>query len=65
MTAELVALVLGIVGLGLYICRQLAQSYGGSLVVERSTPGKGSVFALVLPLSRTTSAAQLREAQAG
>ncbi|MGH7761745.1 MAG: sensor histidine kinase [Candidatus Dormibacteraceae bacterium] len=53
------------VGLGLYICRQLAQSYGGSLAVESSKPGNGSVFALALPLSRTTSAAQLREAQAG
>ena len=53
------------IGLGLYICRQLAQSYGGSLVVESSTPGKGSVFALTLPLSRATSAAQLREAEAG
>jgi signal transduction histidine kinase len=53
------------IGLGLYICRQLAQSYGGSLVVEGSTPGKGSVFALSLPLSRTTSSAQLREVEAG
>jgi signal transduction histidine kinase len=52
------------IGLGLYICRQLAQSYGGSLVVESSKPGKGTVFALALPLSRTTSAAKLREAQA-
>jgi signal transduction histidine kinase len=52
------------IGLGLYICRQLAQSYGGSLVVESSTPGKGSVFALSLPLSRTTSPLRLREAEA-
>jgi signal transduction histidine kinase len=52
------------IGLGLYICRQLAQSYGGSLVVESSKPGRGTVFALALPLSRTTSAAKLREAQA-
>ena len=52
------------VGLGLYICRQLAQSYGGSLAVESSKPGKGSVFALALPLSRTPAAAKLREAQA-
>ncbi len=53
------------IGLGLYICRQLAQSYGGSLVVESSKPGKGTVFALALPLSRTTSAAKQQEAQAG
>jgi signal transduction histidine kinase len=53
------------IGLGLYICRQLAQSYGGSLVVESSKPGKGSVFALALPLYRTTSAAKVREARAG
>jgi signal transduction histidine kinase len=53
------------IGLGLYICRQLAQSYGGSLAVESSKPGKGSVFALALPLSRTTSAEKLREEQAG
>ena len=53
------------IGLGLYICRQLAQSYGGSLVVESSKPGKGSVFALALPLLRTTSGPTLREAQAG
>jgi len=45
------------IGLGLYICRQLAQSYGGSLVVESSKPGKGSVFALALPISRAASAA--------
>jgi signal transduction histidine kinase len=53
------------IGLGLYISRQLAESYGGRLVIESSTPGAGTVFALALPLSRTTSAAQLREAEAG
>ena len=50
------------IGLGLYICRQLAQSYGGSLVVESSKPGKGSVFALALPISRASSAGMPREA---
>src|ERR1700686_3247911 len=53
------------IGLGLYICRQLAQSYGGSLAVESSKPGKGSVFALALPLSRTAPAERLRQARAG
>jgi signal transduction histidine kinase len=51
------------IGLGLYISRQLAESYGGSLVVERSTPGVGSVFALALPLSRTISAKQMQDAE--
>jgi signal transduction histidine kinase len=37
------------VGLGLYISRQLAEDHGGSLVVESSTPGEGTVFALELP----------------
>jgi signal transduction histidine kinase len=52
------------IGLGLYISRQLAESYGGSLVVESSTPGVGSVFALALPLSRAISATALQEAEA-
>jgi signal transduction histidine kinase len=38
------------VGLGLYISRQLAQNHGGTLRVQRSTPGEGTVFALELPL---------------
>src|SRR5579859_7180079 len=32
------------IGLGLFIARQLTESYGGSLVLESSTPGVGSVF---------------------
>lgn len=42
-------------GLGLYISRQLAKGHGGSLVVESSTPDRGSVFKLALPLSLVAS----------
>ena len=38
-------------GLGLFISRQLSEGHGGSLVIESSTPGEGTVFALALPLS--------------
>ena len=40
-----------LVGLGLYISRQLAERYGGSLVVESSALEAGTVFALALPLA--------------
>jgi signal transduction histidine kinase len=43
-------------GLGLYISRELARAHGGDLVLESSTPGEGSTFAIVLPL-RVTEAA--------
>ena len=41
---------IGGTGLGLYICRQLAQTLGGRLWIERSGE-TGSVFSLWLPLS--------------
>ena len=41
------------VGLGLYISRQLAEQHGATLVVEKSTPGSGTVFALSMPLAST------------
>jgi signal transduction histidine kinase len=53
------------IGLGLYISRKLVQSWGGTLSLEKSTPGVGSVFALILPLSRSISGAQLAEADTG
>jgi signal transduction histidine kinase len=52
------------IGLGLYISRQLVQGFGGTLVVESSTPGAGSVLALALPLSRTARAERLKEEEA-
>jgi signal transduction histidine kinase len=36
-------------GFGLHVGRVLAQACGGSLTVERSVPGQGSVFRLELP----------------
>ena len=40
-------------GLGLYISRQLAVRHGGTLTIVSSEPGKGSVFALRLPLAKS------------
>ncbi|GLV59871.1 hybrid sensor histidine kinase/response regulator [Dictyobacter sp. S3.2.2.5] len=50
-------------GLGLYISRQIVERHGGRIEVE-STPGKGSVFSLVLPLpaSPTSSDASVEDA---
>ena len=44
------------VGLGLYISRQLAEHHSGSLVVETSAPGEGTVFTLAIPLASSAVA---------
>ena len=43
-------------GLGLTICKQIAELMGGSINVE-SEPGVGSVFSVVVPLARQMTAA--------
>ncbi|MEO8370278.1 MAG: PAS domain S-box protein [Candidatus Solibacter sp.] len=36
-------------GIGLAICKRIAEQYGGSIWLERSVPGRGSVFCFSLP----------------
>jgi len=41
-------------GLGLYICRQIVESMGGTISVE-SVPGNGATFSVELPVARGSS----------
>jgi PAS domain S-box-containing protein len=50
-------------GLGLTITRQIVQMMGGSINLE-STPGKGSLFMIDLPLSEATESDITRQLQA-
>ena len=49
--AENAALYAGGLGLGLYLCREIVESHGGSIEVQ-STLGEGSTFTVSLPLNR-------------
>jgi signal transduction histidine kinase len=50
----------GGLGVGLYVCRQLAEAHGGQ-VTAHPAPGGGALFVLTLPLAATqTSADDLR-----
>jgi predicted ATPase/signal transduction histidine kinase len=44
----------GGLGLGLYICRRIAESHGGSIVVQ-SEPDKGATFLVTLPCRNSRS----------
>jgi signal transduction histidine kinase len=55
---------LGGVGLGLAIVKAITQAHGGTVAVQ-STPGRGSIFQLLLPLMPTTDPASANRGVTG
>ncbi len=53
---------IGGTGLGLYLCRRLAEVMGGRMTVE-STYKKGSTFSVILPRIDSAEAARLKQAE--
>ena len=41
-------------GLGLAISREIIEHFGGTLKLEKSSPGDGALFTFTLPLARST-----------
>jgi signal transduction histidine kinase len=44
-------------GLGLYICKGIIEQHGGRIEVERTQPGRGTVFRFTLPVDETAGPA--------
>jgi len=38
-------------GLGLYLAKQILETYGGTIMLEKSAPGEGASFLITLPIS--------------
>lgn len=47
-------------GLGLYLSKQVAQTMGGDVFLEKSAVGKGSIFTAILPLANTARANRVK-----
>ncbi len=55
----------GGMGLGLAICKQLAELHGGSITAQSAGPNQGATFVVRLPLPRVVGRQSLRQADDG